>query len=157
MIKPDKKFMHEAIRHAKLAKKNGDYAIGAVVARGNKIIFGTGTRSKRDDLPVSHAEVLAIIGASKILKTRHISDCILYTTHESCPMCTATAIWAKLKGIVYGARIEDMARYSKKSGNHHFEWRTIRIPCREVIKRSSEKIYVVEDFMRDECNLLFHT
>lgn len=148
--------MQEAIRRAQLAQKAGDYAIGAVVVQKNRIISAIGTRSKRDNVPTSHAETLAIVRASRKLKSRHIPDCILYTTHEPCPMCAAVSVWAKLKGIVYGARIEDMARHRKKNGNHHFEWRTIRIPCKEVVRRSSEKIYVVEDFMRDECKELFH-
>lgn len=155
-LKPKKKFMLEAIRKAKAGAKNGDYAFGAVIAQGSKIIAACGNRSKRNQNPVGHAETLAIIKACEYLKNRHIPDCVLYTTHEPCPMCTSVAVWAKLKGIVYGARIEDIKNYSKNNSNQHYLWRTIEISCREIVNKSTEEVDIVGDFMRKECNDLFH-
>lgn len=156
MIKPQKKFMLEAIRQAKSGRKQGDYGIGAVVVKDGKIIVACNSRSKRDENPVAHAEILAIIEASKILKNRHMPECILYSTHEPCPMCTSSAIFAKFKGIVYGARIRDMQNHQSKSHGSKYLWRTIDISCKEVIGKSKEKIDLVKDFMRKECIELFH-
>lgn len=155
-IKPKKEYMLEAIRQAKVAKKEGDYAVGAVLVKSNKTIASCSNRSKRDESPIAHAEILAIVKACKKLKTRHLSDCILYTTHEPCPMCSSVAVWAKLKGIVYGARMVDMKNYQKNSANERYLWRTIHIPCKEVIAKSTEKVEIVKDFMRGECIRLFH-
>lgn len=77
-------------------------------------------RSKRDENPIAHAETLAIIEASKILKKRHLKNCILYTTHEPCPMCASVAVFARLKGVVYGARYQDMKEYKKKNVNTNY-------------------------------------
>ncbi len=157
MLKPQKKFMERAIREAKAAKRMGDYAIGAVMARGNRIISSASNRSIRDENPIGHAETLAILQASKVLKRRHMSDCVLYTTHEPCPMCSSAAVWAKLNGIVYGSRVSDMNDHGKNHGNQRYSWRTIKISSKEIVKKSPGKIEIVKDFMRDECKKLFHS
>ena len=157
MIEPKEKFMREAIRQAKLAKGKGDYAVGAVLVKEGKIVSTCSNRSKRDESPIAHAETLAIIEACKVSKSRHLSDCILYSTNEPCSMCASVIVWAKLKGVVYGARVEDMKNYRKQFANHDYLWRTIDVSCKEIIDKSTEKIEIVKDFLRDECLKLFHT
>ena len=149
--------MELAIREAQEARRKGDYAVGAVLVRGGKIISAESNRSKRDQNPIAHAEVLTILKASKIFKTRHLSNCILYVTHEPCSMCTSVAVWARLRGIIYGARISDMKKFREKNGNKNWLWRTIEISCEEIINKSTEKIPIVKDFMRKECIQLFHS
>lgn len=156
MIKPQEKFMRLAIEEAEDACEEKDYAIGAVVVKGNKVIASSSSRTKRDEDPVAHAEALAIIKASKILKNRHLTGCILYTTNEPCPMCASLMVWARMKGVVYGARYMDMKKYRQKHGNENYRWRTIDIPCETIFKKSTEKVEIVKDFMRKECVKLFH-
>lgn len=156
MITPKKKFMELAIKEAQLAQRQGDYAVGAVLVKNAKVITKYSNRSKRDESPIAHAETLAIIEASKILQKRHLNGCVLYCTHEPCPMCASVIVWARLKGVVYGARYQDMKKYRKKNANHHYLWRTIDIPSREIFTKSTEKIETVRDFMRKECVELFH-
>ena len=156
MIRPSKKFMQLAIKEARLARTRGDYAVGAVLVKGDKILAMCSNRSKRDSSPIAHAETLAILKASKILRSRHLMGCVLYTTHEPCPMCASVAVWARLKSVVYGARYQDMKMYRKGHANQDYLWRTIHIPCREVFRKSTEKIDLIGDFMREECLKLFH-
>jgi len=155
MIEPDEKFMELAIEQAKKAAKNGDYAIGAVVVKGDEIVsvgFGK-VKTKKD--PILHAEIVAISKAAKKLKKRHLENCILYTTHEPCPMCAAAIVWAKISGTVYGARNEDMEEYSKNKGDHKFTWRTIAVPSKIIFENGEPKVHVIGDFMREECKKLF--
>lgn len=156
MVKPKTKFMKEAILQANTARKKGDYAIGALIVMGNVIISMSGNRVKRDENPNAHAEVIAINKASKMLGSRHLQRCVLYTTHEPCPMCSALCVFSRLKGIVYGANIEDMKNYSIHAANKEYLWRTINITAEEIISKSNEKIEIVKDFMRDKCLALFH-
>jgi len=155
-IKVEKKFMQEAINQAKLAQAKGDYAVGAVLVQEDRIIAVSGNRSKRDESPLAHAEVLVINQACKKLNRRHLPDCILYVTHEPCPMCASLAVWAKVGGIVYGAKQTDMKEYQLANGNKNYLWRTIEIPCKEIINKSTENIDLVEEFMREKCLDLFH-
>lgn len=157
MIIPSEYYMREAIRQAQLGNAEGDYAIGAVVVQDDKILVACNSRSKRDESPVAHAETLALIEASKILGSRHMPGCILYSTHEPCPMCTSVSVFAKLKGIVYGAYIEDMRAFRLANSESPFLWRTIDIDCEEIIRQSTEHIELVKGYLREECKSLFHS
>jgi len=157
MIQPKKEFMQEAIKQAVSSRDAGDYAVGAVLVQGDKIIAASSNRSRRDQSPVAHAEALVIIEGSKILKNRHLADCILYATHEPCPMCASLIVWAKIKGVVYGAEIADMKKYQTEHPSQDYLWRTIDIPMEEIIKKSPEKVEVVKNFMWNECVELFHS
>jgi tRNA(Arg) A34 adenosine deaminase TadA len=156
IITPNKKFMELAIEEAQLARCQGDYAIGAVLVKNGEVVAKCSNRSKRDESPIAHAETLVIMKASEILQKRHLVDCVLYCTHEPCPMCASVIVWAKLKGIVYGARCQDMKKYCEKNANHNYLWRTIDIPSREIFRKSTEKIETIGGFMRKECTELFH-
>ena len=155
-LQPNRKFMERAIKEALVAQREGDYAVGAVLVKGNRIIAACSNKSKRDESPIAHAEALAILKGSKILKSRHLEGCILYSTHEPCPMCASLVVWSRLSGIVYGARIRDMDYYSRKHANKNYLWRTIGISCEEILNSSHEKIALVKDFMRRDCVELFH-
>lgn len=128
-----------------------DYAVGAVVVKGENVIAGGSTNLKHENDPTAHGEIVAIRNACDALSSRYLEGCILYSTHEPCPMCSSAAIWAKMTGIVYGATMEDAA----KKGSSISSWRQIRIPCRDVLKKGTPKLELVEKFMRDECVKLF--
>lgn len=156
MLVPTKKFMELAIAEAKRGRRAGDYGIGAVLVKGNTVIARASSRSKRDESSLAHAETLVLLRGNKILKNRHLTGCVLYTTHEPCPMCSGAIVFARLKGVVYGARQGDMKRFRERHANRRFLWRTIDIPCRYIFRKSTEPIEVVSDFIRSDCIALFH-
>ncbi len=147
--KPKKKFMKEAIDIAKKDfKKYGEQRIGAVIVRNDKIITKSGNKIFRDIDPSSHAEIVAMRLACKKLKSRGMSDCILYTTNEPCCMCTGAAVWAKMKGIVYGANVKDLEKKMKKQGKNF----KFFISCEEILKRQKPRTtFLIKNFMRKEC------
>lgn len=147
--KPKKKFMREAIDIAKKGfKKYGEQRIGAVIVRNDKIIAKSANRIFRDIDPSSHAEIVAMRLACKRLKSRDLSDCILYTTNEPCCMCAGAAVWAKMKGIVYGVNVKDLERKMKKQGKN-FEF---FISCEEILKRQKPRTtFLIKNFMRKQC------
>lgn len=146
--KPKAKFMKEAIDIAKKGfKKYGEQRIGAVIVRNDKIITKSANRIFRDIDPSSHAEMAAMRLACKKLKSRDMSDCILYTTNEPCCMCTGAAVWAKMKGIVYGANVKDLEKKMKKQGQN-FEF---FITCEEILKRQKPRTtFLIKNFMRKQ-------
>lgn len=153
---PKEEFMRAAIKEAIKAKNGGDYAIGAVIIKEDKIIASSTNRTKVDQDPTQHAELSVIREAAKVLGHRHLNNCILYTTHEPCPMCSAAAVWAKLKCVVVGARINDMADHRSRNSSNDWSWRTITISAKDVFASGDPKVEIVEDFMREECRALFH-
>lgn len=150
-MKAKEKFMNKAIELARESARKGDYATGAVIAKDDQVIAIGTTNLKRENDPTVHAEIVAIRNACKRLKLKYLEGFILYTTHEPCPMCASAAIWAKMKGIVFGATIED----ARNKQGENFSWRQIDIPSREVISKGTPKLELVERFLREDCLKLF--
>ena len=154
--KPQKRFMLEAIKQAKIAKARGDYAIGAVIIKGTDILIRQPNTVKQMKNSILHSEIEALKKAVNQYGDPYLKDFVLYSTHEPCPMCAGATIMARIGAIVYGCLSQDMIDYKKKSANERFKWRGIAIPCKEIITRSGEDIKVYGGFMREECKKLFH-
>lgn len=76
---------------------------GNIISEGNnKVICNTD--------PTAHAEIIAIREACRKLKTYDLSNYILYTSCEPCPMCLSAIIWANIKQVYYGCTKEDAAQ-----------------------------------------------
>lgn len=106
-------FMRRAIelsRRGSIIEKTGG-VFGAVVVKEGKIIAEGYNQVIKHNDPTWHAEMQAIREACKKLGTPHLKGCVMYTSAECCPMCLATAYWAHLDHIYYGARIEDSRKY----------------------------------------------
>ena len=103
--------MREAIRIS-LARMRANWGgpFGAVVARRGKIVGRGWNRVTSSNDPTAHAEIMAIRGACRRLKTFQLDDCELYTSCEPCPMCLAAIYWARLGKVFYGNTRQDAAR-----------------------------------------------
>ncbi len=109
----DEEFMRRAIalsRKASIEEKTGG-VFGAVVVKDGKIIGEGYNQVIKYNDPTWHAEMQAIREACKKLGTPHLEGCTLYTSAECCPMCLATAYWAHIKQIYYGATTGDALKY----------------------------------------------
>lgn len=110
MGKTDKNYMDFAIDFATegmVKRKGGPF--GAVVVRNGKIIGKGHNRVASDNDPTAHAEVVAIRNACKTLGSYQLTDCVLYTTCEPCPMCLGAIYWSRPKLVVYGSTKIDAA------------------------------------------------
>jgi guanine deaminase len=79
-----------------------------VVARDGRIFEGV-NRVTADLDPSAHAEVVAIRRACQGLGTFDLSGATLYASCEPCPMCLATALWARIDRVYFAADREDAA------------------------------------------------
>ena len=106
-------------KYMELAKQNADNGIknneggpfGAVITDkdGNIISKGNNKVFKNND-PTAHAEIVAIREACKKLNTYDLSQYILYTSCEPCPMCLSAIIWANIKEVYYACTREDAGK-----------------------------------------------
>ena len=82
---------------------------GAVIVRGGEVIAVTHNEVLGTYDPTAHAEVVAIRRASAKLGRFDLSDCIIYSTCEPCPMCLAAIHWAGITKLSFGADRYDAA------------------------------------------------
>ena len=80
---------------------------GAVILKDNEMIASSHNTVIKTNDPTAHAEVNAIRIASKKLNRFDLSDCILLTSSEPCPMCLSAIMWAGIKKVYYGCDIHD--------------------------------------------------
>ena len=85
---------------------------GAVIIKDGKIIASAHNEVLKTKDPTAHAEINAIRKASQKLNSFDLSEAILYTTCQPCPMCLGAIFWARIKTVYYGATKED----AKKGG-----------------------------------------
>lgn len=100
----DEEFMQIAIDES----KKGDWPYGAVIVKDGVIIARGFNTTARDRDTTAHAEVNAIRAALKAIPESKLNGYTLYSSSESCPMCTGAEIWAGVSRIVYGASIQQL-------------------------------------------------
>ena len=100
------KIAKESAENGMILNEGGPF--GAVITDKDSNIISVGNNQvlKNND-PTAHAEVIAIRNACKKLNTYDLSNCILYTSCEPCPMCLSAIIWANIKEVYYGCTKED--------------------------------------------------
>jgi len=157
MSTPNPKFMFAAIEMARASRAAGDYAVGSVIVRDLDIIAQAGNRTHLDQDPTHHAEILAIRQAAQYCRSKDLSSCTLYTTHEPCAMCMGAVIWSRIPRVVFGATMEDHKRHRDRHGNTQWPWRVIDIRAGKIAAASSPVVELVGGFMRQECLDLFHS
>ncbi len=120
-------FMKAAIREAELSLQEGNKGFGAVLVRNGEIFARVHDSEATESDPTAHAELKLIRDACRKLGTGSLSDCIIVSTHEPCPMCTGAIVWARVSEIVYGTSI---ARSTSQGRT------MIDMGSEEIVKRS---------------------
>ncbi len=106
----DRRLMARAIalsREHMAAGAGGPF--GAVVAIDGEVVAEGWNQVTSTNDPTAHAEVVAIRRACASLKRFDLRGATLYTSCEPCPMCLASALWARVDRVVYANTRDDAA------------------------------------------------
>lgn len=95
----------EAAREGMRRNRGGPF--GAVVVRDGEVISVAHNEVIETNDPTAHAEVVAIRKATSKLGRFNLSDCVIYSTCEPCPMCLAAIHWAGIRKLFFGADRHD--------------------------------------------------
>ena len=136
------KYMELAKENAKKGIKNNEGGpFGAVITdkKGNIIANGNNKVLKNND-PTAHAEITAIREACKKLNTYDLSEYILYTSCEPCPMCLSAIIWSNIKKVYYGCTKKDAGEIGFRDNMIY-----------EYLKGNNKDLINLEEMDRDEC------
>src|SRR5262245_22882303 len=102
----DEQWMLEAVNAAREAGNAGEVPVGACVVVADTMVAVSRNRTRTDNDPTAHAEIVALRKASQLLENYRLTDAVMYSTIEPCAMCAGALIQARVKRLVYGARDE---------------------------------------------------
>lgn len=82
---------------------------GAVIMRDGVVLAEGWNEVTSSNDPTAHAEVTAIRRACAAINDFSLAGATLYTSCEPCPMCLASAYWARIGRIVYANTRDEAA------------------------------------------------
>jgi tRNA(adenine34) deaminase len=95
--------MSLAIQEAKKAFASNEVPVGAIIVQEDKIIGKGRNKVIANQNVTSHAEIEAIIDASKKVQNYRLNKSIIYVSLEPCHMCVKAIIDARIDEIVFAA------------------------------------------------------
>ena len=99
----DSSFMSLAIQEAEKAFASNEVPVGAIIVQEDKIIGKGRNRVIANQNVTSHAEIEAIIDASKKMQNYRLNKSTIYVSLEPCHMCVKAIIDARIDEIVFAA------------------------------------------------------
>ncbi|WP_232819167.1 nucleoside deaminase [Homoserinimonas sp. OAct 916] len=103
------KYLSRAIDLAIRNVDNGGGPFGALIVTADGREFEGLNRVTATNDPTAHAEVTAIRAACAGIENFDLTGATLYTSCEPCPMCLASALWARVDSVVFAADRHDAA------------------------------------------------
>lgn len=138
-------FLQQALALAEHAilKQGGPF--GAVVIKGNQIVGQGFNQVTKEYDPTAHAEVVAIRNACQNLQTHDLSNCILYSSCEPCPMCLSASYWANIAEIFFAADRHQAARAGFIDADLYQELQKPlsqrKIPIHQILLENSDTVF----------------
>lgn len=133
------KIAKEMATNGMLENAGGPFGAVIVDKKGDVIAYGNNQVLKNND-PTAHAEVTAIRNACHKMNTYDLSDCVLYTSCEPCPMCLSAIIWSNIKEIYYACTRKDAANIGFRDDLIY-----------EYLKGNKQDILKLNQIDRDAC------
>lgn len=95
----NQKFLDKSFFYAELAFENDEVPIGAVIVKDGEVIAYGYNQKEKNKSVLSHAELIAIDSASKVLNNWRLDGCDLYVTLDPCPMCASAIKQARISNV----------------------------------------------------------
>lgn len=143
------RFMRIALKEAYRGMRRGHGGpFGAcIVHRGKVVAVGHNEVLKTND-PTRHAEVCALIRASKYFDSPHYRGADIYSTTEPCVMCFAAIHWAQIRRVYFGTTVRDVRRLG---------FNELVISNRSLKRQGGSHLEIISGVLRDECRELLAT
>ena len=119
----NEKYMNMAIKQAIKAFKKKEVPVGAVIVHNNKIIAKACNDRQNKKSVIGHAEINAILKASKRLGDWRLNECDLYVTLKPCAMCESIIKESRIKSVYY---ILEKPLQKKQYDNTSFKRTSVR-------------------------------
>ncbi|MBU2886309.1 nucleoside deaminase [Gilvimarinus agarilyticus] len=100
---PHTQFLQECLQLASDSAASGGGPFAALVVKNNTVIARACNTVTTGLDPTAHAEVNAIRAACQTLQSHQLTDCIIYSSCEPCPMCLGAIYWARPTAVYFAA------------------------------------------------------
>ena len=138
--------MELAIEACKRGIAAGQSPFGCAIALGDRVVAESHNTVVLTTDITAHAEVNAIRAGCRKVNDIFLTDAVVATTCEPCPMCMAALHWARVGTVYYGAMIAD----ADDSG-----FNELQLPAAELLRIGGSNVKLVGDLLVDECRELF--
>ena len=92
-----------ALNEAQLSFDHNEVPVGAIIVKDNEVIGSGRNQVIKNNNVASHAEINAIISASKNINNYRLNNTKMYVTLEPCHMCAKAIIDARIDEIIFAA------------------------------------------------------
>ena len=99
----DAHWMRQALAAAQEARERDEVPIGTCIVSGETVLAVAGNRTRTDQDPTAHAEIVALRAAALKAGNYRLTGAVVYSTIEPCVMCAGALIQARVARLVYGA------------------------------------------------------
>jgi tRNA(adenine34) deaminase len=95
--------MEMALDEAQLSFNDNEVPVGAIIVKDNEVIGSGHNQVINTNNVTSHAEINAIIDASKNTNNYRLNNAKMYVTLEPCHMCAKAIIDARIYEVIFAA------------------------------------------------------
>lgn len=148
----DEIYMSQAIALARQAVAHGNEPFGAVLVKGDTVVYTNENQIYTASDPTFHAELGLIRRFCAETKITDLSEYTLYSSCEPCFMCSGALVWMKLGRLVYGASDLELGEVLGEKGSTCSEMVFENSPFRPQVTAGvlrEESIAVLKDYFQD--------
>ncbi len=145
MIEPAE-LMQLAIETCREGLAAGQSPFGCAIALGDQVLARAHNTVLQTTDSTAHAEVNALRAGCREAGQIFLTDAIVATTCEPCPMCMAALHWARVGTVYYGATIAD----AEATG-----FNELTLPAADLIRLGGSDVKLVGGVLTEECRQLF--
>jgi tRNA(Arg) A34 adenosine deaminase TadA len=134
-------FIREAIALSEAAVRHGNHPFGALLVKDGEVLLRAENNVETASDPTGHAETNLVRMAGASFSPEFLANCIVYTSTEPCPMCSAAIFWSGIRTIVYAcsaARLDTI-------GDVGFD-----LNSREVLAQARAPVTIIGPVLEDE-------
>lgn len=97
-------YMNLALKEAEKALKVEEVPVGVIIVRDGLIIAKAHNKKVKSKSVLDHAEIIALMKATKKLNDWRLDGCDMYVTLEPCPMCASAIQQSRIKKVYIGTK-----------------------------------------------------
>ena len=132
-------YMNLALKEAEKALKVEEVPVGVIIVRDGLIIAKAHNKKVKSKSVLDHAEIIALMKATKKLNDWRLDGCDMYVTLEPCQMCMGAIISSRIKNIYIGTldpkkeKQIDINKY-KEEYDINIEYGIMQEKCEGILK-----------------------